>query len=83
MSNGGAVGSGGFIAWFYAVIINRVQKSCKNIFVKISVHIIGLISMIFGLYFFVTTMPSVTSVIGLLLMLIGLVIFVIPFGTRK
>jgi uncharacterized membrane protein YdcZ (DUF606 family) len=60
-----------------------VGGACKNIFVRISLHIIGLIAVIFGLYFFMTTIPSINSLVGLLLMLIGLVIFVIPFGKKK
>ena len=76
-------GTRGRIAWFYAVIYNRILSACENIFVKISLHLIGLTAMVVGLYFFILTMPSFASIGGLLLLLIGLVVFVTPFGTKK
>jgi hypothetical protein len=76
------IGSAGFIAWFEGIIYNIVSKACKNIFVKIFVHSLGLIFIILGIYLLITTMPSFTSVLGLFLGLIGLVIFVTPFGAK-
>jgi membrane protein YdbS with pleckstrin-like domain len=83
MSGDQVIGTRGFVAWFYAVVYNRILAACKNIFVKISMHLIGLIAIVVGLYFLILTMPSIASVGGLVLLLIGLVVFVIPFGTKK
>ena len=30
----GVIGTGGFIAWFYAIIYNKIASACKNIYVK-------------------------------------------------
>ena len=79
---GQIIGTKGFMAWFYAVIYNRVRKACKNLFVKISVHLLGLIFMILGIYFLIVTMPSFISIAGLFLILIGLVVFWIPLGAK-
>jgi hypothetical protein len=76
------IGTKGFVAWFYAVIYNRVRKACKNIFVKISFHLLGMVFMILGIYFLIVTMPSFTSIAGLFLILIGLVVFLIPLGAK-
>lgn len=81
--NTGIIGTEGFVAWFYAVIYNRIRNACKNILVKITVHIIGLITMVLGFYFFIVNMPSLKSIAGLFLMFIGLVIFIMPFGVEK
>lgn len=75
-------GKAGFIALFEAVVYNNVRKACKNIFVKIFVHLLGFILMISGIYLLITTMPSYTSIFGLFLVFIGLVIFVTPVGVK-
>ena len=74
------VGTKGFISWFEALIYNKIRDACKNIYVKISVHTIGILLMVVGIYFLITTMPSLASITGLFLIIIGLVIFVIPLG---
>lgn len=74
-------GKTGFIAWFYAVIYKRLRDACKNIYVKLFVHSIGLIAMVVGLFYLITAMPSMTSIVGMFLFLIGLIIFSIPLGT--
>jgi len=76
------VGTKGFIAWFEALIYNKIRNACKNIYVKISVHTIGILLMVVGIYFLIITMPSLASIAGLLLIIIGLVIFVIPLGVE-
>ena len=83
MVSNGIIGTGGFVAWFYAVIYNRIQNACNNIIIRIFVHLIGLIATIIGLYFLITTMPSFTSIGGMVLIFMGLVIFFIPFGSKK
>jgi len=75
-------GAAGFIAWFEIAIYNRVRKACKNIFIKIFAHLLGLISMLLGIYLLIATMPSITSIGGLFLSLIGFVIFLIPIGVN-
>jgi len=70
-----------FIAWFYAIIHNRLRKTCKNIYVKLLVHSIGVIIMVAGMFYLITAMPSMISIFGMFLAFIGLVIFLIPFGT--
>ena len=73
-------GKAGFIAWFYAIIYVRLRESCKNIYVKIVVHSIGVIAIVVGLFYLITTMPSITSIFGMFLVFIGLVVFLIPLG---
>ena len=77
------IGTEGFVAWLYAVIYNRIRKACRNIFIKLSIHLIGLMIMILGLYFFIATLPSFTSIAGLFLLFIGMAVFVLPFGVNK
>ena len=74
------IGSRGHIAWFEGIIYNRVRKACKNLAIKILVHSIGLILMVIGLFYLITTFPSIMSVGGLLLMFIGFVVFMTPLG---
>ena len=74
-------GKAGFIAWFYAVIYIRLRQACKNIFVKLFVHSIGIIIIIVGMFYLITAMPSMTSIFCMFLALVGLVVFLIPFGT--
>ncbi|MCK5260762.1 MAG: hypothetical protein KAJ44_01105 [Thermoplasmatales archaeon] len=74
------IGKAGFIAWFYAIIYVRVREVCKNIYLKILVHSIGLITMIIGMFYLITTMPSFKSIIGMFLIFIGFVIFLTPLG---
>ena len=73
-------GKTGFIAWFYAVIYVRIRDACKNIYVKLLVHSIGLITMVVGLFYLITTMPSFTSILGMFLVFIGFIFFLIPLG---
>jgi hypothetical protein len=74
--------AGGFIAWFEAILYNRIRAACRNIFIKLFVHAVGVLMMIGGLYFLITTLPSVTGVEGMLLFFIGLFIFLIPLGVE-
>ncbi len=73
-------GKAGFVAWFYAVIYVRLRDACKNIYVKILMHSIGVIAIIVGLFYLITTMPSMISILGMFLVFIGLVVFLIPLG---
>ena len=83
MTNGtGVIGTEGFVAWFYAIIYNRVRKACENIFIKIFVHIIGLTSMIIGLYFLMARMPPLSIAAGIFFIMGGLVIFLTPIGVE-
>lgn len=76
-----AVGTSGFVAWLYAVIYNMVRNACsKNITIKVFIHMAGLVTIIIGLYFLITTMPSFTSIGGMLLVFIGFFIFLLPLG---
>lgn len=74
-------GKAGFIAWFYAVIYVGLRKACKNIYVKLIVHSLGIITIVVGMFYLISTMPSMTSIFGMFLALIGFFIFLIPFGT--
>ena len=74
------IGTDGFVAWFYSLIYMRVVRACKNNFVRILVHSIGLIITIFGLFYLFSTMLSITSIYGMFLVFIGIVVFVTPFG---
>jgi len=73
-------GKAGFVAWFYAIIYNRLRETCKNIYVKILVHSIGVIAIVVGLFYLITTMPSMISILGMFLVFIGLTIFFTPLG---
>ena len=74
-------GKAGFIAWFYAVIYIGLRKACKNIYVKLLVHSLGIITIVVGMFYLISTMPSFTSIFGMFLALIGFFIFLIPLGT--
>jgi hypothetical protein len=74
------VGSGGFISWFYAVIYVNIRKVCKNIVIRLSIHLIGLIFMVIGFYYLIAYFPSFVSAISIFLVFIGFVIFMIPMG---
>jgi hypothetical protein len=75
-------GTKGFIAWFEVLIYRKLRNASKNIYVKIAVHTIGVLLIITGIYFVITTIPSLASIAGLFLIIIGLVIFVIPLGVE-
>lgn len=75
-------GKEGFVAWFEAIIYNKIRQACKNITIRISVHLLGLISIIIGLYLLIIYLPSLISIGGLFLSLIGTVIFLIPIGVK-
>jgi hypothetical protein len=77
------IGTEGFVAWFEAIIYNRIRKICKNILIRILVHLLGLSSIVIGLYFLIAYMPSGISIGGLFLSLIGFVIFLIPIGVNN
>jgi len=76
------IGTQGFVAWLEAIIYVKVRNKCKNIFVKMFIHLLGLFSIIIGIYFLIISMPSFTSFVGLFLALIGFVIFLIPLGVK-
>ncbi|DAC71824.1 MAG TPA: hypothetical protein DSN98_08370 [Thermoplasmata archaeon] len=76
------IGTRGFIAWFETVIYNKIRETCKNILLKIFVHAFGVLLMVGGIYFLITTMPSMISIAGLILIFIGLFIFLIPLGVE-
>lgn len=71
-----------FIAWFETLMYNKIRDVCKNIYVKIFVHAVGVLLIIGGIYFLITTMPSFTNIAGLFLIIIGLVVFVITVGVE-
>ncbi len=71
-------GKTGFIAWFYAIIYNRLRDACKNIYVKLLVHSIGIITIVVGMFYLITAMPSFTSIFGMFLVFIGFIFFLIP-----
>jgi hypothetical protein len=75
--------TGGFIAWFEAIIYKKVRDPCKHILVKIIVHTLGMLLMIGGLYFLITALPSIQGIGGMILFFIGLFIFLIPLGVKK
>ena len=77
------IGTEGFVAWFQGLIYNKILDACKNIYVKVFIHLIGVIAIIIGVYLLITTMPSLVSIGGLFLALIGLVVFVTPFGAKS
>jgi len=74
------IGARGFIAWLETGMYIKIRERCKNIFVRICVHAVGLLLVTGGLYFLIAAMPSMTSVAGLFLNIIGLFIFCIPLG---
>ena len=76
------IGTRGFIAWFEAIMYQKIREVCKNIYIKLFIHTVGLLVVIGGIYFFIATMPSLISVAGLFLTIIGLVIFFIPLGIQ-
>ena len=45
----GAIGTEGFVAWFYAIVYNYIRRACKNFLIKLFVHSIGLTLIIIGL----------------------------------
>ncbi len=74
------IGTQGFITWLEAGVYTKIRAACKNIFVRIFVHAVGLLLIIGGLYFLISTMPSMTSITGLFLSMIGVFTFCIPLG---
>ncbi|KYK24201.1 hypothetical protein AYK24_06415 [Thermoplasmatales archaeon SG8-52-4] len=72
----------GQVSWFEILIYTYVRRACKNIFVKIFVHIVGLILMVLGIYLLIFTMPSLTSIMGVFFGVIGFVIFITPIGVK-
>jgi hypothetical protein len=82
VDSGQAIGTKGFVAWFEAVIYNKIRKACKNILVKIFVHSAGLLFMVAGIYFLIVTIPSFTSMAGLFLIFMGVFVFLIPVGVK-
>ena len=73
----------GFITWLEITFIDKIRNACKNIFVKVLVHALGVLFIIGGMYFILTNNPSLASIGGVLLIMIGLVIFIIPLGVEK
>lgn len=69
-----------YIAWFEAIFNKKIRNACKNFFTKIFILSLGVLLMIAGLYFLLTTIPSLTSIAGGFLVMFGLVLFIIPFG---
>jgi hypothetical protein len=82
MGIGQTIGTGGFISWFYAVIYVKIRRTCKNIVIRISVHLIGIIIMITGLYYLFASLLSPLSLVGLFFAFIGFFIFMIPIGVK-
>ena len=74
--------TGGFVAWFEGILYNRIRAACRNIFVKLFVHALGVLLMLGGLYFLITNLLSVAGVGGVLLFFVGLFIFMIPLGVE-
>lgn len=70
----------GFVTWFEIFVYNKIRNACKNIVIKIFVHLIGLIFMMVGIYFLISTIPSFTSIGGMFMIFFGLVVFLIPIG---
>jgi hypothetical protein len=77
------IGSGGFIAWFYAVTWRLLQDFSRKTYGKYITHIIGLLFMILGLIPIIKLMNPVLVVGGIALLLGGIVIFSIPFFVRS
>jgi len=77
------IGEKGFVAWFEAVVYNKMVEASKVLGVRILLHGIGVIVLMLGLYVFIAAMPSFASIAGLLLSFLGMVIFIVPFGARK
>ena len=77
------IGTKGFVTWFEIEIYEKVRKTCKNLYIRLLVHSLGLIAMIIGLYFLLTNNPSLKSILGLFLIIFGSVIFITPFGVDK
>ena len=73
-------GSRGQIAWFYGIVYEWVRNTCKNIYIKIIVHSIGIILMVFGLFYFITYFMAPGSAYGMIMMFAGLIIFLTPLG---
>lgn len=74
------IGTRGFVALFEAVVYNKVRKACKNIVIKILVHSIGLILMITGMFYLITSFIFPIGNFGLILMFVGFIVFITPFG---
>ena len=74
-------GERGYITWFYSIIYMWIRKVCRrHIFVKLLVHSIGVIGMVFGIFLLISTMPSITSLIGILIGLFRLILFITPMN---
>ena len=74
-------GSRGYIAWLFGIIYMWVREVCrKSFYVKLFVHSIGLIVMVWGLFLFITELPSFLSAFGVFIILIGLVVFFISLN---
>jgi len=74
---------GGATALFYSVIYKKLLSWCENVYFRISLHLVGLFIMIFGIYFLITKTPLALALIGVFIFVWGLTFFIIPFGVRK
>jgi len=77
------VGSEGFVAWFYGVTWKTLKNASKNIYAKYTIHTVGLIFCIVGLYPILQFLNPILQFAGLALFLGGMVIFITPFGVEK
>jgi hypothetical protein len=77
------IGSGGFVAWFYAVTWRLLQDFSRKTYGKYITHIVGLLFMILGLVPIIKLMNPVLVFGGIALLLGGIVIFSIPFFVRN
>lgn len=76
-------GGEGFVAWFYAVVYEKIRGYCGNAYVKYVIHALGVAIMVYGVYLFIGMMPSMASALGLFVILGGFVVFSIPLGVKE
>ena len=77
-----AIGTEGFVAWFYAVTWRLLQNFSRKTYGKYITHFLGLILITIGMYPMIKIMNPVLIFGGIALILGGVVVFTTPFTVK-
>ena len=77
------IGTRGHKTLLFGFIYNWIRQGCKNLYIKLFIHSMGLILIIIGLNLLIGYFLEPLSIIGLFLCFIGLFLFITPFGVEN
>ena len=77
------VGSKGQITLLNGFFYKWIRQGCKNLYIKLIIHSIGLIVLLMGISLFICYIVKPLSVLGIFLSFIGLFLFLTPFGIEN